>query len=59
MRIYAYVDTDDAAYFVMELMSGGELFDKIVELGRFVHYLFYSLKLHLIYVFVYCEIEMF
>lgn len=33
--IHAYVDTETAAYFVIELMRGGELFDKIVELGSY------------------------
>jgi len=35
VQISSVIHTDDAAFFVMELMRGGELFDKIVELGSF------------------------
>jgi serine/threonine protein kinase len=35
VQIHTVIDTDAAAFFVMELMRGGELFDKIVELGSF------------------------
>jgi calcium/calmodulin-dependent protein kinase I len=35
VQIHSVIDTDDAAYFIMELMRGGELFDKIVELGSY------------------------
>jgi len=35
VRCFDAIDTADHMYFIMELMSGGELFDRIVSLGHF------------------------
>jgi len=35
VRCYDVIDTPDKMYFMMELMEGGELFDRIVEQGHF------------------------
>ncbi|KAF8561309.1 hypothetical protein P879_11291 [Paragonimus westermani] len=32
--IYDVIDTDDAVYMILELVEGGELFDRIVSLGQ-------------------------
>ncbi|KAA3673765.1 serine/threonine-protein kinase Chk2 [Paragonimus westermani] len=32
--IYDVIDTDDAVYMILELVEGGELFDRIVNLGQ-------------------------
>lgn len=35
MRIYEYYEADDTMFIVGELYSGGELFEKIIELKQF------------------------
>jgi len=35
VRCYDVIDTETKVYFMMELMSGGELFDRIVDKGHF------------------------
>lgn len=35
VKCYEAFETDDYLYLIMELMSGGELFDRIVDMGHF------------------------
>ena len=54
VRIHELIDTADSVYIVLDLIEGGELFDKIVEISRYpepaAKFLFYQMVLAIRYV---------